>query len=67
MKGEYDANYTSGVNGVRTSWLTNSILEAGKGPDEKNRVDCDKLIEREGYNRQEVLDLIDQCTARQMY
>ena len=21
-KGEYDANYTSGVNGVRTSWLT---------------------------------------------
>ena len=30
VKGEYDANYTSGVNGVRTSWLTNSILEAGR-------------------------------------
>ena len=32
VKGEYEANYTSGINGVRTSWLTNSILEAGKGP-----------------------------------
>ncbi len=67
VKGEYDTNYTSGINGIRTSWLTNSILEAGKGPDAKNRVDCDELIEKEGYNRQEVLDLIDQCTARQMY
>lgn len=67
VKGEYDTNYTSGVNGVRTSWLTNSILEAGRGPDAKNRVDCNELIEKEGYNRQEVLDIIDQCTARQMY
>lgn len=67
VKGEYDTNYTSGVNGVRTSWLTNSILEAGRGPNAKNRIDCNELIEKEGYNRQEVLDLIDQCTARQMY
>jgi hypothetical protein len=47
--------------------LTNSILEAGRGPDEKNRVDCDKLMEKEGYNRQDVLALIDQCTSKQMY
>ena len=67
VKGEYEANYTSGINGVRTSWLTNSILEAGKGPDEKNRVDCNNLIEKEGYSHQEVLSLIDQCTAKQMY
>ena len=67
VQGDYETNYTSGVNGVRTSWLTNSILEAGKGPDEKNSVDCDKLIEKEGYSRQDVLDLIDQCTSNQMY
>ncbi len=67
VQGNYETNYTSGVNGVRTSWLTNSILEAGKGPDEKNSVDCDKLIEKEGYSRQDVLDLIDQCTSNQMY
>lgn len=67
VKGDYEVNYTSGVNGVRTSWLTNSILEAGKGPNEKNTVDCDKLIEKEGYSRQDVLALIDQCTVKQMY
>jgi predicted dehydrogenase len=67
VKGDYEANYTSGINGVRTSWLTNSILKAGKGPDEKNKVDCNKLIEKEGYSRQDVLDLIDQCTSNQMY
>ena len=67
VKGEYDANYTSGINGIRTSWLTNSILQAGKGPNEKNSVDCEKLIEREGYSRQEVLDLIELCASKQMY
>lgn len=59
-KGEYEANYTSGINGVRTSWLTNSILEAGRGPEAKNRVDCDNLIEKEGYTRQEVSALINE-------
>ena len=67
VKGDYDTNYTSGVNGVRTSWLTNSILAAGKGPDEKNRIDCNQLIEKEGYTFQNVLDLIDLCSSRQMY
>ena len=32
VKGEHDRNYTSGINGIRTSWLTNSILAAGRGP-----------------------------------
>ena len=67
VKGEYDTNYTSGVNGVRTSWLTNSILAAGKGPDEKNRIDCNELIEKEGYTYQDILGLVDLCSSRQMY
>ena len=67
VKGEYDANYTSGVNGIRTSWLTNSILEAGRGPDEKNRVNCDELIQKEGYTRQDVSALIEECAARSCY
>lgn len=67
VKGEYDANYTSGINGVRTSWLTNSILQAGKGSEEKNSVDCNELIEKEGYSKQEVNELIDLCKTRQMY
>ncbi len=67
VKGEYDANYTSGVNGVRTSWLTNAILAAGKGPDEKNRIDCNELIEKEGYTYQDILGLVDLCSSRQMY
>ena len=67
VKGEYDANYTSGINGVRTSWLTNSILQTGKGSEEKNSVDCNELIEKEGYSKQEVNELIDLCKTRQMY
>lgn len=67
VKGEYSANYTSGVNGVRTSWLTNSILQAGKGPDEKNRIDCNDLIEKEGYSQQEVLSLIEQCKSKHLF
>ena len=67
VKGEYQTNYTSGINGVRTSWLTNSILEAGKGPDAKNRVNCDELIQKEGYTRQEVLELIDECASKSCY
>ena len=67
VKGEYQTNYTSGINGIRTSWLTNSILEAGKGPDAKNRVNCDNLIQKEGYTRQEVLELIDDCASKSCY
>ncbi|MCZ6681146.1 MAG: Gfo/Idh/MocA family oxidoreductase [Candidatus Poribacteria bacterium] len=67
VKGEYDANYTSGINGIRTSWLTNSILQAGKGPDERNLVNCDTVLEQEGYNRQFVLDFIAEGALRKMY
>ena len=67
VKGDYDTNYTSGVNGIRTSWLTNAILEAGRGPEPKNRVDCNNLIEKEGYNYQAILDLIDECASKKMY
>jgi len=58
VKGEYSKNWTSGINGIRTSWLTNSILEAGRGPEAKNTVDCDVLIEAEGYSRADVKTLI---------
>ena len=67
VKGDYEANYTSGINGVRTSWLTNAILAAGRGAAEKTRVDCDILVEKEGYSRQAVLALIDECASKQMY
>ncbi|RKU37784.1 hypothetical protein C6496_09055 [Candidatus Poribacteria bacterium] len=67
VRGEYDTNYTSGINGVRTSWLTNCILEAGKGPDAKNRVNCDAVIEKEGYTRQDVLAFIDECASKSCY
>ena len=58
VKGAYDRNYTSGINGIRTSWLTNSILAAGRGPDAKNHIDCDALVEGEGSSRAEVKQLI---------
>ena len=58
VKGDHDRNYTSGINGIRTSWLTNSILAAGRGPETKNRIDCDTLIEGEGSSRGEVKQLI---------
>ena len=67
VKGKYDTNYTSGINGIRTSWLTNSILEAGKQPEEDNLINCDTILEKEGYDRQSVLDLIDECASRRMY
>ena len=67
VKGAYDTNYTSGINGIRTSLLTNAILEAGKGPDERNLVDCGNILEREGYSHQFVLELIDECASRKMY
>ncbi len=67
VKGTYDVNYTSGVNGVRTSWLTNAILEAGRGPEVKNTVNCDELIQKEGYTRQDVLAFIEECTSKSCY
>lgn len=66
-KGQYDINYTSGINGIRTSWLTNSILETGKGPNERNMVDCDALIEKEGYSRKFLHDLIEASALMKMY
>lgn len=66
-KGQYNTNYTSGINGIRTSWLTNSILETGKGPNERNTVDCDALIEKEGYSRKFLHDLIEASALSNMY
>lgn len=58
VKGEYDVNYTSVINGVRTMLLTNAILECGKGPDERNKVDCATLLEEEGYSQAYVEQMI---------
>ncbi|MDE0185906.1 MAG: Gfo/Idh/MocA family oxidoreductase [Candidatus Poribacteria bacterium] len=66
-KGQYNTNYTSGINGIRTSWLTNSILETGKGPNERNTVDCDALLEKEGYSRKFLHDLIEASALSNMY
>lgn len=65
-KGEYQVNYTSAINGVRTSWLTNSIIQAGKGPNQKNSVTCDEILEREGYDRKFVKELIQDYKKRGM-
>jgi predicted dehydrogenase len=66
VKGDYSVNYTSGINGIRTSWLTNAIIQSGKGPEEKNTVDCDELIENEGFSRQFVKDLIVESERKNM-
>lgn len=68
VKGSYRTNWTSGVNGIRTSWLTNCILEAGRGPEAKNHVDADAFIEGEGSSRKEVKQLIaDAAVWRGMF
>lgn len=67
VKGDYDTNYTSVVSGVRTSWLTNAIIASGKGPKEKNNVSCDELLEKEGYSRDFVKDLILKASERKMF
>lgn len=67
IKGEYNTNYTSVINGVRTSWLTNAIIESGKGPEEKNTVSCDELLEKEGYSRDFVKNLIQESAERKMF
>ena len=66
IKGKYDANYASGINGVRTSLLTNSIILAGKGPKEKNRISCSKMLENEGYSMEYVKQLIAEAEANNM-
>ncbi len=66
IKGKYDTNYASGINGVRTSLLTNSIILAGKGPKEKNRISCGKILENEGYSMEYVKQLIAEAEANNM-
>jgi len=67
VRGEYDTNYTSVISGVRTSWLTNAIIESGKGPEEKNTVSCDEILEKEGYSRKFVKKLIQKAAERKMF
>lgn len=67
LKGEYQINYTSVINGVRTAWLTNAILATGKSPEEKKRVDCDALLAQEGYDRQYVQDLIARAERKSLW
>ena len=67
ITGDYTTNYASGINGVRASWLTNTIIEAGKGSSAQHPVDCNRLLESEGYTRNEVRHLIQECSRRQMF
>ncbi|MGC8835289.1 MAG: Gfo/Idh/MocA family protein, partial [Armatimonadota bacterium] len=66
ITGKYSTNYTSVINGVRTSWLTNSIILTGKGPAERNTVLCDEVLVREGTSREEVVSLIKRCAEKGM-
>lgn len=66
IKGKYKTNYVSGINGIRTSLLTNSIILTGKGPKEKNRISCDKLLENEGYSMEYVRKLIAEAGKNNM-
>ena len=66
IKGKYDKNYVSGINGIRTSLLTNSIILCGKGPKEKNRVSCAELLEKEGYSMEYVKELIAEAEKGSM-
>jgi len=66
IRGTYSVNYTSAVNGMRTSWLTNCIVLTGKGPSERNAVACDEVLAREGTSREEVVSLIQQCASKGM-
>lgn len=67
VKGDYDTNYTSVISGVRTSWLTNAIIQSGKGTEEKNTVSCDEILENEGYSRDFVKNLIQKAAKRNMF
>lgn len=67
VRGDYSVNYTSGIGGIRTSWLTSAIIESGKGPEAKNTVDCDEFIEKEGFSRQYVKKLIEESEQKNMF
>lgn len=67
VKGEYKVNYASGINGIRTSLLTNAIILTGKGPEEKNTVSCDKILENEGYSREYIKSLIAEAERNNMF
>lgn len=64
IRGTYSVNYTSAVNGLRTSWLTNCVVLTGKGPADRNTVLADEVLIREGTSREEVVSLIQQCAAK---
>jgi predicted dehydrogenase len=64
IKGQYQINYTSAINGVRTSWLTNSILQTGKGPENKRSVDCEEILRKEGFSLQFIKDMIAEWEAK---
>lgn len=66
IKGTYDKNYVSGINGIRTSLLTNSIILSGKGPDEKNTISCDEILENEGYSMEYVRQIIAEAEKNRM-
>ena len=66
IKGDYDTNFVSGLNGIRTSLLTNSIILCGKGPKDKNRVSCDEILENEGYSMDYVKNLIEESENNNM-
>ena len=55
IRGTYDKNYCSSINGVRTSWLTNCILATGP---QGGSVEADDLLQREGYTREDVRDMV---------
>jgi len=67
VKGDYKVNYASGLNGIRTSLLTNCIILAGKGSKEKNTISCDKVLESEGYSRDYVKQLIEESHENNMF
>jgi len=67
VKGEYEVNYASGINGIRTSLLTNSIVLTGKGSRKRNTVSCDEVLENEGYSREYVKELITEAEENNMF
>jgi len=64
IRGTYDKNFCSSINGVRTSWLTNCVIATGpKG----STVDADELIRHEGYSREDIHDLINRSHSLGWY
>jgi len=66
VKGEYDTNFASGINGIRTSLLTNCIILSGKGPSKMNNISCDDLLKREGFSKDYVTELIAEAEKNRM-